>query len=369
MNILHINCNYLHTPLYSEMISRLNVFHENTIVMPRKIHETYPISENVKYGTEFLINDKIFNKSDRFLYFKKQKKIKKWLNSNSVDFNNFDIIHAHTLFSDGYWAYKSGKPYIITVRNTDLNYFMKYYKHLRHIGKKILRNSSKIIFLSKMYEERTINELFKSKERQSIFNKSVVIPNGINDFWIKNSLTKQHNEEPKTNIVFTGKILKNKNLKLVTSALKTTGDNYKLYVIGKIDDISYFDQAKDDFDFTYLGEKDKSEIVEIYKEMDIFVLPSFHETFGLVYLEALTQGLPIIYTRNEGIDNYFEEGKVGYSVDPKSITSFVDSLINIDKNYEYIINNINKIDKNKFSWDMNVERHLEIYEESLQKRI
>ncbi|WP_256681919.1 glycosyltransferase family 4 protein, partial [Mammaliicoccus fleurettii] len=169
--------------------------------------------------------------------------------------------------------------------------------------------------------------------------------------------------------VFTGKILKNKNLKLVTSALKTTGDNYKLYVIGKIDDISYFDQAKDDFDFTYLGEKDKSEIVEIYKEMDIFVLPSFHETFGLVYLEALTQGLPIIYTRNEGIDNYFEEGKVGYSVDPKSITSFVDSLINIDKNYEYIINNINKIDKNKFSWDMNVERHLEIYEESLQKRI
>ncbi|WP_256681920.1 glycosyltransferase, partial [Mammaliicoccus fleurettii] len=199
MNILHINCNYLHTPLYSEMISRLNVFHENTIVMPRKIHETYPISENVKYGTEFLINDKIFNKSDRFLYFKKQKKIKKWLNSNSVDFNNFDIIHAHTLFSDGYWAYKSGKPYIITVRNTDLNYFMKYYKHLRHIGKKILRNSSKIIFLSKMYEERTINELFKSKERQSIFNKSVVIPNGINDFWIKNSLTKQHNEEPKTN--------------------------------------------------------------------------------------------------------------------------------------------------------------------------
>ena len=42
----------------------------------------------------------------------------------------------------------------------------------------------------------------------------------------------------------------------------------------------------------------------IYRENDIYVMPSIIETFGLVYAEAMSQGLPVIYTRGQGlIDN------------------------------------------------------------------
>lgn len=36
-------------------------------------------------------------------------------------------------------------------------------------------------------------------------------------------------------------------------------------------------------------------------------MPSKAETFGLVYVEAMLQGLPILYTKNEGIDGFYEE--------------------------------------------------------------
>ena len=67
-------------------------------------------------------------------------------------------------------------------------------------------------------------------------------------------------------------------------------------------------------------------------------MPSFHETFGLVYIEAMSQGLPIIYTKGEGIDGYFKEATVGYSVNPKDVK-------NIVKKIEMIIHNYNKISK------------------------
>ena len=43
-------------------------------------------------------------------------------------------------------------------------------------------------------------------------------------------------------------------------------------------------------------------------------MPSRYETFGLVYGEAMSQGLPIIYSKGQGVDGYFKEGTVGYGV-------------------------------------------------------
>lgn len=40
-------------------------------------------------------------------------------------------------------------------------------------------------------------------------------------------------------------------------------------------------------------------------------MPSHKETFGLVYAEAMSQGLPIIYTKNQGFDGQFPDGYVG----------------------------------------------------------
>lgn len=59
--------------------------------------------------------------------------------------------------------------------------------------------------------------------------------------------------------------------------------------------------------------KDKDILKEYYNNAVIFTMPSSYETFGLVYVEAMLQGLPILYTHNEGIDGFYDE-KIGEKV-------------------------------------------------------
>ena len=46
----------------------------------------------------------------------------------------------------------------------------------------------------------------------------------------------------------------------------------------------------------------KEELRRVYAQCGLFALPSTGETFGLVYIEALSQGLPVLYTHGDGVD-------------------------------------------------------------------
>ena len=68
---------------------------------------------------------------------------------------------------------------------------------------------------------------------------------------------------------------------------------------------------------TALGRiRDRQRLQALYREHDILVMPSFHETFGLAYIEALSQGMPIVHSRGQGVDGYFAPGTVAAAVDP-----------------------------------------------------
>jgi glycosyltransferase involved in cell wall biosynthesis len=50
-----------------------------------------------------------------------------------------------------------------------------------------------------------------------------------------------------------------------------------------------------------------------------FLMPTLRETFGMVFIEAVFCGLPILYSRDWGVDGYFQPGDVGYCCDPRSL--------------------------------------------------
>ena len=65
------------------------------------------------------------------------------------------------------------------------------------------------------------------------------------------------------------------------------------------------DSIKNDHSFEFVGKVDSLPVLKSYYERsDFFTMPSKAETFGLVYIEALLQGLPVMYTQNEGIDGF-----------------------------------------------------------------
>lgn len=59
---------------------------------------------------------------------------------------------------------------------------------------------------------------------------------------------------------------------------------------------------------------------------DLFALPSLHEAFGLVYLEAMHCGLPVIATRPGGQEDYLDDGRTGFLVPPEDVDALAEAL-------------------------------------------
>jgi len=57
------------------------------------------------------------------------------------------------------------------------------------------------------------------------------------------------------------------------------------------------------------------------------VLPSRNETFGMVYVEALFAGTPILYSRGTGIDGFLDGMEVGVAVDPDNVSEIAEALV------------------------------------------
>lgn len=365
INILHIINGYWGRDLYAFLVSKLAEKNtQQTVFVPLRNpadKDKYKINkENVTFLYPFIIKSIIY----RLLFCLKIKKIIKYIEANS-DVKNYNLSYSHTLFSDGavsYYLYKKyGIKYITTVRNTDMNIFFKYLIHLSHKGKRVLYNSEKIIFLSEAYKQRLIRKYVPKKKQSEIEKKSVILPNGINNFWFEN-LNKQIKYKTLNGlftIVFAGEYSKNKNIhSIILSVLKLIDKGYeiklKLIGLGYKDNKKYLKYLKklrnDNDNIEFIKFQEKEELIKSYRNADIFMMPSFNETFGLVYAEALTQGLPLIYTKNEGFDKNFDEGFVGYSVNPNSVNNIVSKLESLILNYNKIQGNCANASLN-FKWE------------------
>ena len=342
MKVLHICSYYITSKLYNNLFTHLEkecikedvyIPVNSDLLINKYAGEN---NENIEY-----IYSKCFNKFDRISFRFKNKKIYKDIN-DKVDFGDVDISHAHSLFVNGYVAYKlkkeKGIDYIVAVRNTDVNVFFKKMIHLRKIGVEILKNAKKVIFISSKYRETVIDKYIPNELKEIIRQKSVVIPNGIDKFWFDNiSMNDKVFESKDINLIYVGRVDKNKNLETslkVLDKLSEYGYNIKFDIVGdgvELENIKSMVKKGCKANVVFHGFKSKEDIINLYRNSDIFIMPSKYETFGLVYVEALTQGLPLIYTKGQGFDGYFEEGEVGFSVVYDDVDDIVDKIIKITK--------------------------------------
>ena len=84
------------------------------------------------------------------------------------------------------------------------------------------------------------------------------------------------------------------------------------------------------------------------------------ETFGLVYLEALTQGLPVIYTDGQGFSGVMPNLNVGLAVNPKSAADVAEKLKTALANRKSMVNDIRKVDFDEFCWPNKAQKWLSV---------
>ncbi len=373
MNILHICSYYIGSKVYRELISKIDEVSNKSIIQyiyiplrkEKDIGKNKINIENIKFSYR-----KIYNQLDRILFFRKIKKAFKDI-QKEIDINKIDYIHAHTIFADGMIAYKInkkyGKKYIVAVRNSDVYAYLKYMPFAKIYLNKVIKNASKVIFISPSMKKNIEKKLRKKIKRE--FEKKIeIIPNGIEDFWIENiNSVKDIKEKGELSLLQVSSIDKNKNLDAafnIIKELKKIGIKARLTVVGSgKKEKLYKDKIQKDRDLRETvmftgGITDKKVLQDIYRQHDIFIMLSKKETFGLVYIEAMSQGLPVIYSKGTGIDGYFENKYIGVAVNTKKPIKELDEIIKINKNYRIISENVIN-ESLKFNWKSITQNYID----------
>lgn len=369
MKVLHINSYYGAGKFFKNLCeSQIEKNIDIDVFLPTpKLFDN-----NFDYGSYTTIS-KNHNKYDRIIFHLKHLKIFKDV-KKVYNLSDFELLHAHSLFSNGYIAMKINKeyniPYVVTVRSADVNPFFQKAFYLRGVGLKILKNAAKVTFLSKAYRDLVIFKYVPKNLQKEILAKSYIVPNGVDKFWLNQlKAAKVLKDNKSLKLIQVGDINQNKNILATVAAvniLKSKGYQIKLSVVGKVVDKNVFKQIKDLNFIDYLGYLSKADLEKAYSESDIFVLPSVKETFGLVYAEAMSQGLPIIYSQGQGFDQQFQDGLVGFSVDNKDPKDIANKIVEVVNNYNEISKAcVSKV--NKFNWDKVSETYISIYHKVLGK--
>src|SRR5690554_676986 len=371
--ILHITNDYAGSTVYKNLIYNLdNKGVKQIVYTPIKSEKS--IGKNkvpLKQNESKIIYRNILNKhTDRVLFPLKINKIFKDI-QNQVDFTTINLIHAHTWFSDGAVALKLHKkyktPYVIAVRGTDLNQFWRL-PYLKKTGIEILKNASKIVFITPKYRERFLDIEKIKNSGKSIALKPIVIPNGLDSYWLKNVKKRKTTLNRPINLLYIGVFSTTKNVQRLLKAidyLNNSGILCTLTLVGGGGNQTkkVMDHIADKMHITFLGKiYNKRALSKLFQQTDIFVMPSLQETFGLVYGEALSQGLPILYSKNEGIDGVFNES-IGVAVNPKSVESIADGLKEIIMNYDRFDFKPEHIVK-KLDWKIIAKNYIDIYKET-----
>lgn len=369
MRVLHINSNYPATLLHQTMIDHLNAYTENFVFAA-----VYDKEKAIVQEREYVTLSECFRKWDRLFFHLKQNKILSAVEKN-YRIETFDCIHAYTLFTDGDVARRLSKkhkiPYVVAIRNTDVNLFFKRMIHLRSTGVRILEEASAVFFLSPAYKDEVLQNYVPAKIKDAVNEKSYIIPNGIDDFWHKHLFqrdARRIEERLKTEkllrCIYVGRIDANKNIGLTLRALdelNAGGWKCSLKAVGDIKDKRIYEAACKSTCFAYYPQKEKEKLMDFYRNADIFIMPSHHESFGLVYAEAMSQGLPVVYTRGQGFDGQFEDGAVGFAVSDREYGECITALERIANDYSQKVRNCLE-SCGRFNWSSIANEYADIYD-------
>lgn len=362
MRVVQIANDYLNSELYKKLFEAQKREGIDNVIF-------IPVDNRSKIKMDDVCICPCFSQLDRILYYPKQKKMIMGL-ENVTDLKDINIIHAHTLFSAGYTALKLKEkyniPYVVAVRNTDANIFFDLAPHLKRIGIKVMQKADRVIFLSPAYQHTVIKKYVPSNMRGEIYKKSIVIPNGISELFLNNRPKERRAQIENIKdikLIYVGEINQNKNLKETIAAAKILnkkGYGISITVVGDITDPKCSTLIKEDC-VEYHKKCSQEQLIEYYQKSDIFVMPSHTETFGLVYAEAMSQGLPVLYTKGQGFDGYFSDGQVGYAVSDTDASDLAGKI-------ELVVNRYCEISANcidgceRFNWDSISKKYSNVYQ-------
>lgn len=282
-------------------------------------------------------------------------------------FFKFDLIHSHVVLPDGYAVmilnntYKV--PHVTTVHGQDLQYTIDKNIRCRRNLHKVFNKADLIITVSAKLKNLLSNKVLSNKVR--------VINNGFESEQMVSQNNKISNLKGEIILLTVGSLIKTKGIDISIKAVSKLVVKYpeiKYYIIGegeqKDELLNLVERLNLKKHVYFLGRLHHNEVIQYMINSDIFVLPSWQEGFGVVYIEAMSCGIPVIGVKGEGIEDVIEHNYNGFLVEPKNINDIINTV-------EFILSNPDKSSaiakngeitvKNNFTWKANAIKTISLY--------
>lgn len=218
-----------------------------------------------------------------------------------------DIIHSHFTLLSSFHAAHSKTPTIISIHSPireEIKPLLRLYKNLSYIS-------------------------FSKAQRKQMpeLNWVANIYHGIDT----NLIT--YNETPKDYFLYLGRITEEKGVHFAIEAARAAGVPLRIAGSSYMTEgywHKHIEPAINGVSVRYMGEANEQQKIELLQGAKALLFPTqYDETFGLVMIEAMACGTPVIAWRKGSVPEVISHGKTGYIVD--SIEGMVDSIKTIDK--------------------------------------
>ncbi|WP_085522136.1 glycosyltransferase family 4 protein [Tuberibacillus sp. Marseille-P3662] len=340
---------YAQTPYYLEN-EGVPIYHPRYISFPKNI---------------------LFHQTGRFMYkgiYDTAKKLHKQY--------QFDLIHAHVALPDGVatmkLAHQLGLPFVLTIHGKDLLGTIHTNRSSKLQVKKAIQSAKQVVLVSDR-----LDTIRKQAFEDVIDEKCHVVPNGVSPIFLKEPMD-QEKQKPS----FSPILLSVSNLNplkgiqyniVAVSKLIKKYNNLHYYIVGKGESEQYLRDLVTEHQLqdhvTFLGAKSKEEVKQLMEQCDVFSMPSWNEAFGIVYIEAMACGKPIIGTRGEGVEEVVSNESNGFLVPPQdedALATVIDKLFENEQLRRKVGGNAKELIEEKFTWKRNGEHMLKIYQRALE---
>ncbi|HIE18291.1 TPA: glycosyltransferase, partial [Candidatus Bathyarchaeota archaeon] len=120
----------------------------------------------------------------------------------------------------------------------------------------------------------------------------------------------------------------------------------------------------------FLGFISDSDLTELTISSDVLVIPSVYEPFGIVALEGMAAGVPVVAANVGGLSEIIEHDRTGVLVYPRNSESIAwgVSRVLLDSGYSrWLVQNAKRRVQEEYSWEAIAQRTIGVYEEVYKK--